>query len=157
VTLRRLAAALLLFLLAAAALPAAEGQATLEDKVKTAFLYKFTRYVQWPPPAAEEFRIAVIGESGVLAPLRELAAEKLVDGARIRVYQPRSIDEIGRCRILFIPRSEAERLPAILKAASGKGILTVGDGPGFAARGVAINFVVVEGKLRPGWRSARSC
>lgn len=141
-----LAAALLL---AAGPAPAARAAPapTLEDNVKTAFIYKFTRYVQWPAPAGEEFRIAVIGDSGVLAPLKALAADKLADGARIRVDQLRSPEEIRNCRVLFIPAGEAGRLPAILKAA-GKGVLTVGDGPDFAARGVIINFVVTGGKLR---------
>lgn len=144
-----LLAACLLPAWSAAPAAAAEKTATLEENVKTAFIYKFTRYVEWPAAApGEDFRIGVIGDGGVLAPLRELAREKLVNGARIKVEQLRGPEEIGRCRILFVSRSEGGRLEEIVKAVGQKGILTVADSPGFAARGVAINFVLEGGKLR---------
>ncbi|HNW45034.1 MAG TPA: YfiR family protein [Elusimicrobiales bacterium] len=123
--------------------------AALEDKVKTAFLYKFTKYVQWPEAGQDEdFQIAVIGDSGLIAPLRELAREKLSNGGKIKVERWRSPEDIGPCRILFIAASERERLGEILKKTEGKNILTVGDSKGLAALGVAINFVVVDGKVR---------
>lgn len=139
-------------LLTAFAGPARAGQerdATLEDNVKTAFIYKFTRYVEWPAaPAGEDFVIGVLGDSGVLAPLRELAREKLVNGARIKVERLSGPGEIGRCRVLFVSRSEAGRLEEIVKAVGQRRVLTVGEGPGFASRGLAINFVIDDGKLR---------
>ncbi|MFA5140813.1 MAG: YfiR family protein [Elusimicrobiota bacterium] len=127
----------------------AEEGPSLEDKVKTAFLYKFTKYIRWPEGGpADDFRIAVIGESGILGPLRELARERLADGRKIRVERLRNVDEIGPCHILFIASTERERLREILKKAEPKGVLTVGDGKGFAAEGVVVNFVIVDGRVR---------
>lgn len=121
----------------------------LEDKVKTAFLYKFTNYIRWPQsPPEEEFRIAVLGDSGILPHLRELARQKTAGGRKIKVELLRSADEIGPCRILFIAATEKERLREILKKIEGRNILTVGDSAGLALRGVAVNFLIVEGRVR---------
>jgi hypothetical protein len=121
----------------------------LGDEVKTAYLYKFSKYVQWPESGSKDyFTIAVIGDSGIIAPLRELAREKTADGRKIRVERVRDVDAIEPCHILFIAATERERLPEILKKVEGMNILTVGDGEGFAAGGVAVNFVVMESRLR---------
>jgi len=122
--------------------------ASLEYKVKTAFLYKFAKYVQWPDSGgAEDFKIAVLGDSPITGPLKELAL-KPADGRKIKVQRLRSAEEIGDCHILFISAAERDRLGEVLKKVEGRNILTVGDSKGLAALGVAVNFVVVEGRLR---------
>ena len=144
--------ALAVLLAAQTALPPgaeARARASLEDKVKTAFLYKFTKYIQWPGgEPAEDFRIAVLGESGIAEPLRELARETPAEGRKIRTELLGSVEDIGRCHILFISASERARLPEILKKTEGRNILTVGESRGLAERGVVLNFVVVDGRLR---------
>ena len=120
----------------------------LEDKVKSAFLYKFSKYVQWPDlDASQDFKIAVLGDSPLL-PLLEEISGRPTDGKKIRVEHLRGVEEIGSCQILFIPAGEKERIDGILKKVAGRSILTVGESKGLAARGVAVNFVVVEGRLR---------
>lgn len=128
--------------------PAGNGAGALADKVKTAFIYKFTKYVQWPAAGNEEFRIAVIGDTAIAGHLQELAKERAADPRKIKVEQLRGPEEINDCHILFIAGSEKSRLPEILKRAEGRNILTVADSKGLAARGVAINFVVIDGRLR---------
>ena len=147
-----IAGTLAVLLTAQALLPAAaeaRARASLEDKVKTAFLYKFTKYIQWPGgEPAEEFKIAVLGESGIAEPLQELARETPAEGRKIRTELLGSVEDIDRCHILFISASEKARLPEILKKTEGRNVLTVGESQGLAARGVVLNFVVVDGRLR---------
>ena len=52
------------------------------------------------------------------------------------------------CNILLISASEKNQLQNILEMTKNKNILTVSDSNGFALEGVAINFVLVEGKLK---------
>jgi hypothetical protein len=126
----------------------ARNSGSLEDEVKTAFLYKFSNYIQWPESGPrEEFKIAVLGDSGIIGPLRGLAQEKTANGRKIKVERLRDVVDIPSCQILFIAATEKERLPEILKKLEGKSILTVGDTGGFAAQGVAVNFVVQENRL----------
>ncbi len=144
-----IAAVLAALLLAApASLPARNGAGALAEKVKTAFLYKFSKYVQWPDAGSGEFRIAVVGDSPVTGYLQELAKERAAEDRKIKVELLHGAEEIRACHILFIAATEKTRLPEILKRAEGKNILTVADSKGLAARGVAINFVVVGGRLR---------
>jgi len=142
----------LLFIVLAVAL-APEARAlegvSLEDKVRTAFLYNFTKYVRWPGGESEgDFRIAVVGRTGVVAALEELAESKQVDGRKIKVAPLESVDALGPAHILFIACSEKERLREILRKIKGKSILTVGGCAGMARQGAAINFVIRDGKMR---------
>ena len=59
-----------------------------------------------------------------------------------------SAEEIADCHVLFISRSEGERLEAILARLKGRAILTVGDATGFARRGVMIRLVNAGGRIR---------
>ncbi len=131
------------------ALAGAAGGPSLQDKVKTAFIYKFTKYVHWPGgEPAEEFRIAVIGDSSIVGPLRELAKAPPAEGRRIKLQLAGSADEIGSCHILVIAASERSRLREILKKIEGKSVLSVGEVAGMAARGAVLDFVLVDGRLR---------
>ena len=141
-----LALAVAAFPSAAALRPAAPvGPAPSEYDLKAVFLYNFTRYLQWPEEdATGAFEIAVLGDSGIVAPLQEIAAKKTVRSAPIVVRRCEEPGQIGRPRILFLARPAAPSLKRALNAARGAGILTVGEEEGLAARGAAVNFVLRE-------------
>ncbi len=129
-------------------LPPAD-KATYEYDVKAVFLYNFTRYVQWP--AALEpggLTIVVLGESGIVAPLQEIARKRALGQAPIVVRQCLEIGRIGRPRILFIARSAVPQIARVLEMTRGTDILTVGEAEGLAARGVAVNFVERDGTIK---------
>jgi len=127
-----------------------EAQSTREDLVKSAFIYNFIRFVEWPSEdSSNAFIIAVLGESGLLNPLREISRTKtLPENRRIEVRHWRSLEEVDRCNILFISGSMGNRLDAILGMVEGKNWLTVSDTEGFAARGIAINFVLIRESVK---------
>jgi hypothetical protein len=50
--------------------------------------------------------------------------------------------------VLFVSRSESDRLDQILASLVGKPVLTVGDVEGFARRGGVIRLATVGGKIR---------
>lgn len=142
---RWLAIALLLALPAAAAAPAAS-----EYDVKAAFLYNFTKFVDWPPeafPDAGNLKICVLGDDPFGKSLRSVAGEQ-VGSHKLTVMQTDALARPAGCQILFISRSERERLPQILAAVGDAPVLTVGDTSGFAERGVIINFVLEGSKVR---------
>lgn len=128
----------------------AEAQTTGEDVVKSAFIYNFTRFIEWPDEdTSNAFIIAILGESSLLNPLREIGRTKtLPDNRRIEVRHWRSLEEVDRCNILFISGSMGNRLDAILGVVEGKNWLTVSDTEGFAARGIAINFVLIRESVK---------
>lgn len=131
---------------------AAPASPPTEYEVKAAFLYNFTRFVEWPPDALrdtdEPFVIAVLGHDPFGPVLDGTVAGKTVAGHRIEVRRAARVDEVLDAQMVFIAASERASAPAILKALDRPGVLTVGDTEGFAGRGGTINFVLQERRVR---------
>jgi hypothetical protein len=144
-------AALLLALALLLAVPGiAPAQAVQEYDVKAAFLYNFTKFVDWPPeafPDPNSLKICVLGDDPFGGSLQAVAGEQVANH-RLTVVRTDSISKPGGCQILFISHSERDRLPQILAAVKGSPVLTVGDTKGFVDDGVIINFTFDGSKVR---------
>ena len=127
-----------LLLSGALGLPA-EPAAPREYQLKAVFLFNFAQFVEWPPEAFPDAQtplvIGVLGEDPFGAYLDETVRGERVNNRSLVVQRYRRVDEIKTCHILFISRSEADRLEQILVRLKGRNILTVGDAEGFAQRG----------------------
>lgn len=138
----------LLCLLAAAA----QAQSATEYQVKAAFLFNFARFVDWPadafPSADSALQICVLGQDPFGRDFEQVIVDKTVNGHRIEIAHPDGVPQARACQILFIAASEKARVPAILQGLKGASVLVVGDTPGFAAGGGAINFVIDDGRVR---------
>jgi len=123
-----------------------------EYEVKAAFLYNFTRFVEWPPEALrdgdEPFVIAILGRDPFGSVLDETVAGKTVAGHRIEVRRATRVDDVRDAQMVFVSASERATAAAILKVLVRPGVLTVGDTEGFADRGGAINFTLQARKVR---------
>jgi len=123
-----------------------------EYQVKAVFLFHFTQFVQWPRTAFDDpgapVIIAVLGEDPFGSFLDEVVRDENVDGRPIVVRRYGRPGEVGPAHILFIATSENERLEQALALFQGRSILTVGEGEGFAARGVMIRFRTLENRVR---------
>jgi hypothetical protein len=145
---------LAVLLAALLALPGiARAQGTSEYDLKAAFLYNFTKFVDWPPSAfpdaGSSLKICVLGEDPFGRSLKALAGEnEEVGGRKLTVISKESLPRPGGCQVLFISRSEQERLPQILAAVKGAPVLTVGDSRGFLDHGGIINFILEGSKVR---------
>ncbi|OPY83089.1 MAG: hypothetical protein A4E65_00725 [Syntrophorhabdus sp. PtaU1.Bin153] len=121
-----------------------------EYLVKTAFLYNFAKFIEWPPTVfgdkAEPLAICVVGQDCFGNTLRMLK-NKTVEGRIIAVRKGVKTNDIDGCHVLFISGSEKENLQQILKAVRGVPVLTVGDTDGFARAGVMINLVPVGSRI----------
>lgn len=120
-----------------------------EYQLKAAFIYNFAKFITWPPEAFEHSNspivIAVLGDDPFGPSLNETLGGKSVSGHPIQIIYVASGDTIGSCHILFIARSEKDRLVGTLERVAGRAILTVGDFDRFAHRGGMINLFI-EGK-----------
>jgi hypothetical protein len=151
---RALAARMLRIALAlavSAALPAAaQAQAQApEAQVKAAFLYNFARFVDWPQAR----------RGGSVVSLCLLGAEPFggyadalngrpVGAGTLTVRRIARPPDAAACDMVFLPNAEAARLPALLDAARGRRLLTVGETPGAAAGGLVINFYLEQNRVR---------
>jgi hypothetical protein len=123
-----------------------------EHDVKAAYLYNFTRFVEWPadvPPANEPFRLCVVADESTTEAVKRTMAGESVGGRPTETIVPGSPKDIARCQILFIGRSLMGRAAALLDAARAAPILVVGEAPGFAKSGAGtIEFVREASRVR---------
>ena len=142
---RGLLLVLALVLPAAPGTPAlAEPQGVEEYKVKAAFLYNFTKFVEWPDGAFRDasapFVLAILGNDPFGDALDVLKG-KTVLGRPIVVRRADSLEGLGRFHMLFVPSTERSRLASVLPAAEAMHALTVGDAPGFRSQGGIIQLL----------------
>lgn len=130
----------------------AQAQSATEYQVKAAFLFNFARFVEWPaeafPNADSALQICVLGQDPFGREFEQVIMDKTVNGHRIEIAHPDGVPQSRACQILFIAASEKAHLPSILQGLKGASVLIVGDTPGFAALGGAINFVIDDGRVR---------
>ncbi len=123
-----------------------------EYQLKAVFLFNFAQFVEWPPTAFPEAKtpvvIGVLGEDPFGAFLDETVRGEKVNNRPLVVQRFRRVEEIKTCHVLFVSRSERERLGQILPSLKGRNILTVGDAEDFAVRGGMIRFVTEKNKIR---------
>jgi YfiR/HmsC-like len=151
---RALPAALLGLALLLAALPAAVRAqvAASEYDVKAAFLFNFTKFVEWPGSAFSDDRgalqLCVFGGNPFGKSLEAVAGEE-VGGHRLGVRRVEDTGKLAGCHVLFIdPAESSDRTSQVLSSVRGEPVLTVGDNRGFLDRGGIINFVLEGTKVR---------
>lgn len=119
------------------------------DQFKAVFIYNFISYVYWPDEAQEPvIKIGILGDSPLEAPLREISEKRRIKNKKLQVEVYHRIEGLETCQVVFISSGQAGKLKAVLRRLGSRNILTIADTPGLANRGVAINFVLVENKLK---------
>lgn len=128
------------------------GQPAQEYDVKAVFLYNFATFVEWPPsafsPPETPFVFGVIGDDPFGNTLENVIDNERIGNRPMEVRRFKRIEDAGDCHILFISRSETDRLDDIFVAIGGRPILTVADIPGFAEAGGMIGFATRENRVR---------
>lgn len=123
-----------------------------EYQLKAVFLFNFAQFVEWPPQAFPDAQaplvIGVLGRDPFGAYLDETVSGETVNDRSLVVRRYRRVEEIKTCHVLFISRSEVDRLEQILASLRHRNILTVSDTEGAAQRGVTIRFVTEKNKIR---------
>ncbi|MEM9398791.1 MAG: YfiR family protein [Verrucomicrobiota bacterium] len=126
-------------------------------EIKGAFIYSFSKLVKWPDHVYTSqnasLTIGFIGETNVQAYLTAATSGRLVNAQKIEVRRI-DISDIDKCQIIFI--ADSSRIEEVIRQCDGKPILTMSDVKGFAARGGAVEYVEVNGKVRfhINWKAA---
>jgi len=69
---------------------------------------------------------------------------EVVRGHPLVVKRLRADQDLQGCQVLFISRSEKNRLPELLKRLKGSPVLSVGEVGGFAEQGGMVNLLVPD-------------
>jgi hypothetical protein len=123
----------------------------LERQVKSAFVFNFLQFIEWPATAFEksdEPIIIGVADTNCLGDALAAATDgKTVRGRKvvIRNVDPKSP---GRCHVLIVGNLEGNDLQSILKSAPASGCLTIGDSEHFTEGGGVIRFFLEDRKMR---------
>lgn len=125
-------------------------ESTAEYKVKYAFLWGQSKYIQWPKSNTE--RPFVIGFYRSIPHeeiIGEIASKREIHSRQIRVKLFDGKDKIERCDVLYFPvdTSDAE-MRDILTSLRDKPVLTIGEDAKFCGYGGVLSYTINEqGKL----------
>jgi hypothetical protein len=127
--------------------------ASREYRIKAAYIYQFSRYVEWPErvfasPQAN-FIIGVMKDDPIAADLEQIARLKRVGDHPIRVVQFATADEVRPCHVLFLSAAVPHAVQSeIIRRMERQAALLVGESEGFLEWGGTIRFSVEENKVR---------
>jgi hypothetical protein len=147
---------LLLSALVIASIPPSSAQAqdsARVDKVKAAFIYQFTNYIDWPDDAGlkkptDHFVIEIFGSTSLRDELLLLAQSKTVKGHVIEVVVAEDIGRLKPAPIVIVATNEETILSKAVGKLKNTPSLIVSQGPDFAKKGAMINFFVEKDRLR---------
>jgi hypothetical protein len=134
--------------------PLAWGQAeeTSGYRVKTAFLFNFAKFIEWPASSfatpQSPFAICVLGQDPFGSILTDTLQGKMIGERPLAVRRLKDKSESRSCQIVFVSSSESAHLAAIVETVRGGNVLLVGENTGFAASGGTIEFTLEDDRVR---------
>ncbi len=139
-----------LYLIGSQSLGHAQGQ-NGEYLLKAAFLYNFTKFVEWPDStfatSSTPLMICVLGNDPFGSSL-DAIADKTIKGRPLVIKRLHSVDRVKDCQMLYVSPNQltqtAEIVPTIQKAP----VLTVCDAEDCAEAGIMLNMRVVENRVQ---------
>jgi hypothetical protein len=129
-----------------------DSQTLSEYVVKAGFLFNFAKYVDWPADSFEKadtpITIGIVGADPFGEDLEKILKNKTIKNRPFAIQRFREPAGIQRCHILFVPRSEKDHIPEILKRIDSWPVLTVGEEEGFSRSGGMTNILIEKEKPR---------
>ncbi len=123
-----------------------------EYQKKAEFISSFTRFIEWPARKFAQpdspFVIGVYGTDSITSLLEEAIQDRQIKGRPAVIKHLLNKEELHACHVLFVSRSERDRLGPILGEVRRENVLTVGECDNFLGKGGVINFVTVGGQVR---------
>jgi hypothetical protein len=107
-----------------------------EYEVKAAFLYNFTKFIEWPSAASSSsFAICILGDDPFEAAIERQTKGKTANGRPFQVRRLRDAAEAKQCQIVFVRAGEMSKVAKLIDATRGGPVLTVGESRDFARLG----------------------
>jgi hypothetical protein len=145
-----------LLLAAMAAVAMASGvrvwaQDVTETSLKSAFIYNFAKFTNWPddvlPPSAP--LVACVVEDGAVADaLERTVKQRLLSGHPVTVSRVTGGSPLRSCHLLYLGRVTRAQAAAVLAVVRGAPVLTIGEVDDFAGIGGIAHMFVHGGKIR---------
>jgi hypothetical protein len=127
-----------------------EDAQAMNAHCKAIYLYNFTKYIEWPDEYKDgNFVIGVYGTyPPLLSELNKMASTKTAGTQKFEIKSLSSVEAASKYHILFISKENIGQFNEISTKLKGRGTLVVTELPGMTKKGSAINFVVVDSKIK---------
>lgn len=123
-----------------------------EYQVKAAFLFNFTKFTDWPASAFTSTNapmvIGILGDDPFGKTLEDAVTGEVVQDHPLVFKRLRADEDLRGCHVLFISRSEKDRVAKVLEKLKGSPVLTAGDTKDFAERGGIVNLLLVQDTVK---------
>lgn len=130
----------------------AETAISKEYQIKAAFIYNFTKFVEWPtasfPEATSPIVIGVLGANPFGNELQKTVENRRVNGREIVIRLVTTAADLESVHVLFISSSEAGRIPELLNPLRNRPVLTIAEKDSFIKEGGMIAFLFDGDKVR---------
>ena len=141
--------ALAALLVLAGLLPIATAQAanTVDEReVKVAFIYNFVLFAEWPAEVGGTLRLCLSGADR-FGPALDVLQGRLANARVIELHRRPRGQSLKDCQVVFLADPLNTDGLRALDELRGLPVLTVGDSPGAAQLGVALNMVETSGRM----------
>ncbi len=131
---------------------AGQGEFSAESReyhLKAAFLRYVAKFVEWPANAipVDKINICILGQIPNFKAINSING-KVVNDRTITINKVlEANDAKGACQILFVTKTEDDKVTTIVKTVTGLPILSFGDMENFALKGGNMNFYIANNRL----------
>ena len=130
-----------------------ESYATVKEaQVMSAFLYNFTKFVEWPADrfgdAADPIVLGIFRDSFIEAELAAVVSGRKVNGRELVVKRVVTLVEVTNAHVVFVGAAEEARFANLLPAMKDRAVLTVGESTAFLDRGGVVRLFLEAQRLR---------
>jgi YfiR/HmsC-like len=123
-----------------------------EYRIKAAYLFNFSQYVEWPPDAFKDandpLTYCTIGDDPFQGMLDESLNAKSAGKHPLRVQHLRPPENFQACQILFIGTNEKKRVAEVLETLKQSPVLVVGESSHFVQQGGTVGFLSEDNTIR---------
>lgn len=124
---------------------------TGEYLLKSAFLFNFAKFVEWPDntfaTSTTPLMICVLGND-LFGSSLDAIADKTIKGRPLVIRRLRSINEVKDCQMLYVSPNRLAQTAEIVRTLQKAPILTVCDVEACAEEGVMLNMRMIENRVQ---------
>jgi hypothetical protein len=121
------------------------------NQSEATLIVKIGKFVHWPAATFANsggvLRLCILGTGDDSGSIDSLAGQKLQDKVIAIAQLAHPDPSVAKCHIVFVRKSERDRLAAVLQATARSPVLTISDIDGFAAAGGMIGFSNIDGAV----------
>ncbi len=123
-----------------------------EYQVKAVYLFNFGQFVEWPQTAYGSanapFVIGILGDDPFGKTIDDVVRGEALGAHPLVVKRFKDVEDISDCNILFIGRTEQDKLAEAVAAVRGRSVLTVTDIEGAERQGAIIVLFNQDNRIR---------